>query len=57
MKLGEIKERKIKIAWCDCKHAYQDTTYGKNQRVFNKSYSDSTGKMWICTVCNRKWEV
>ncbi len=37
-----------KIMECTCKHDYQDATYGKNKRVFNKMQSDT----YRCTVCS-----
>lgn len=38
------------ISKCDCKHDYQDSVYGKNNRVHNQS-----GKVTEihCTVCGK----
>lgn len=39
----------VKLKPCDCKSAYQDKTYGKQNRVHN------TGtKKVICTVCAKE---
>ncbi len=35
------------IKHCNCKHDYQDATYGKNNRVHT-----TTNKGHKCTVCN-----
>ena len=39
---------------CTCKHDYQDSTYGKQQRIFNLS---EDGKKAKCTVCNNNINV
>ena len=38
------------IAKCDCKHEFQDSTYGKNNRIHNQK-----GKVMevCCTVCGK----
>ena len=43
-------KNKIKITACTCKHDYQDSKYGKQQRVHNPfKKGDSFGHR--CTVC------
>lgn len=39
----------VKILQCSCKHAYQDSVYGKGMRVANDAV-----KAWVCTVCGNK---
>jgi len=43
------------ILRCNCKHEFQDNTYGKSMRLHNKSFAKgkSTGKA-KCTVCGDK---
>lgn len=38
------------VKQCDCKHDFQDKTYGKNQRLHNQS---EDGKRSTCTVCGK----
>lgn len=38
-----------KILYCNCKHSFQDKTYGKSKRVHNKTAKDE----WRCTVCGK----
>ena len=38
-----------KIAPCTCAHEFQDRTYGRGQRVHNR-----TVKGYRCTVCRRE---
>jgi len=38
---------------CDCKHEYQDSKYGKGQRVFNVGGGKDKKKI-RCTVCGRE---
>lgn len=35
---------------CDCKHEFQDKTYGKENRLHNES---EDGKRCTCTVCGK----
>lgn len=37
------------IATCSCASPYQDSKYGKGQRVFNEGKKDNA-----CTVCGKK---
>lgn len=37
------------IKECNCKNEYQDTTYGKKQRVHNERT-----KSYACTVCGNE---
>ncbi len=39
---------KTMVRDCTCEHAYQDSTYGKNKRVFNAGM-----KSYACTVCSK----
>lgn len=42
-----------KILSCNCKHDYQDKTYGEGKRVHNSLKATATGIIkWKCTVCN-----
>ena len=44
-----------KILECVCSHEYQDSKYGKNNRVFNPCKSaDSKKTKYRCTVCRRE---
>jgi hypothetical protein len=40
---------------CTCKHEYQDETYGKGMRVFNKMKEKGPGELrYRCTVCKHE---
>ena len=40
------------ILTCTCKHKFQDTQYGPNQRVHNHAPKGNAGNPgWRCTVC------
>lgn len=46
------------IKSCECKHKFQDKTYGKSMRVHNSMHKRKPGKGgwgkivgWRCTVC------
>lgn len=40
------------IRRCKCKHPFQDKTYGKGKRVFNRSSGAGQGAVSMsCTVC------
>lgn len=41
-------DSKIKVMFCTCKNAYQDKTYGLQQRVFNAGKASG---LYRCTVC------
>lgn len=46
------KDDSTKVLPCSCKHAYQDSAYGKQMRVHNygpKAANKAPG--WRCTVC------
>lgn len=36
------------VSICNCKHEFQEKTYGKNRRLFNLTQSGDKG---TCTVC------
>lgn len=40
----------MKIKDCNCKHKFQDETYGIGKRVMN-----STAKGYRCTVCSKDY--
>lgn len=40
----------VKIMHCDCKHDFQDKTYGTGMRVHNKCKPEVG---YRCTVCER----
>ena len=47
-------ERDVIIRPCDCKHEYQDKTYGKGQRVHNPKKAAAGSKpRCTCTVCGK----
>ena len=39
-----------KVMKCFCEHVFQDKTYGKGNRVYNKMVKDNS---WRCTVCGK----
>ncbi len=39
-----------KIMKCYCKHEFQDSRYGKQNRVYNKTKDDG---IYRCTVCGK----
>jgi len=41
------------ILTCTCKHAYQDTRYGANQRVHNWAPKSTATGGWRCVVCGK----
>jgi ribosomal protein L37AE/L43A len=43
-----------KIMTCDCKHTFQDKTYGPGQRVYNETISKGINKTYRCTVCGKE---
>lgn len=45
-----------RIAPCTCTHPYQDATYGKGNRVWNrtKQQKPEAERGWRCTVCGTK---
>lgn len=45
-----MQERpKTKIIQCTCNHKYQNSKYGKNNRVYNRCISG-----YKCSVCGEK---
>ena len=40
----------MSIKKCNCKHEYQDSKYGKQKRVHNKTSNDK----FRCTVCGEE---
>jgi hypothetical protein len=44
---------KTEIRHCTCEHTYQDTTYGKGNRVHNVTTHGIVTKA-VCTVCGKK---
>jgi len=40
-----------KIIPCTCSHEYQDSRYGKGNRVHNPRIKDGKLRGWCCTVC------
>ncbi len=38
------------ISDCNCKSEFQDKTYGKNKRIFNKMKNNK----YRCTVCSKE---
>ncbi len=47
---------KTQIVSCNCKHKFQDETYGKGQRVTTPNNEEQAKKNFIvrCTVCARE---
>lgn len=43
-----------KIFSCTCKHEYQDSVYGKNNRVFNPKGKGEDLSGYRCTVCGKE---
>ena len=42
------------IKQCDCKHDFQDKTYGDKQRVHNWAAGENNkAGGWRCTVCKK----
>lgn len=42
----------IKVMGCSCQHAFQDSQYGKGQRVHNSiKVAQGQAARWRCTVC------
>lgn len=37
----------------DCKHEFQDETYGHRRRVMNLKKQNAGGGEYVCTVCNK----
>ena len=42
-----------KILYCTCENEFQDVTYGKKRRVFNKT-EKTPGEVYRCSVCTRE---
>jgi hypothetical protein len=42
------------IRTCTCKSEFQDTTYGKQKRVFNKLEDFVKSSRARCTVCGKE---
>jgi len=43
-----------KVMICSCKSDYQDETYGKSKRVFNRMNKDKINIQYRCTVCEKE---
>lgn len=44
-----------KVLPCTCANEFQDTEYGKGQRVHNEAKSNNAlVKAWRCSVCSNK---
>lgn len=41
----------VKVLKCNCESEFQDSTYGKGNRLHN---SCSDGKSWRCTTCGKE---
>ena len=57
--LKELPKRKrgnMAIRKCSCKSEYQDSKYGKGQRVHNRGVSkiNNDKPAWVCTVCGKR---
>ncbi len=46
----------VKVKPCICENQYQDSKYGKNQRVMNQTKKQD-GKVYRCTACGREQQV
>ena len=47
-----------KIIHCNCNNKYQDTKYGKNKRVANKTTKHTVDyTVYRCTVCAKEHSV
>lgn len=42
------------ISKCKCESEFQDMTYGKNKRLFNKTIKDN---IWRCSVCGETSQI
>ena len=42
---------KTKVIRCNCKHEFQDKTYGEGMRVHILKQKDAQQGNWACTVC------
>lgn len=42
------------IIKCNCKHEFQDATYGKDMRVAIDVHTKSGGVVHRCTVCGKE---
>lgn len=47
-----------RIMTCTCQHRFQDTRYGKQQRVYNSCHAAGKTVLlkWRCTVCGNEKE-
>lgn len=43
-----------KIFSCTCNHEFQDSVYGKRNRVFNPRGKGDTPSGYRCTVCGKE---
>lgn len=43
-----------KILKCTCENKFQDSRYGKKNRVHNKTENRSNRGDWRCTVCGKE---
>lgn len=50
---GAAHNKPTKVKPCTCEHPFQDSRYGKGNRVMNPG-DDSSGLEYRCTVCGRK---
>jgi len=46
-----VREKTTAILTCDCKHEFQDKTYGKGKRLHNRLNNTKDTRKWRCTVC------
>jgi len=49
-------ERMTKLLGCECAHSYQDTVYGRQRRVHNRTKQNKAivSRAWRCTVCGKE---
>jgi hypothetical protein len=43
-----------RILKCTCNHQYQDDIYGEKMRIFNRGVTNSSDKLFRCTVCSKE---
>lgn len=51
MKEETVKKSGTLVLPCECRSPFQDTTYGRGQRVHNRSQKNPTAN---CTACGKK---
>lgn len=50
-----MSQSNCKVAKCDCKHEFQDKTYGPQMRVMNNASAKGNMKeRYKCTVCKKE---